>query len=106
MVSLGENRPTVPLIRKMRAASVMLANSTVRPTRSCDHLSCFWLGKRLPVYRLVAKLSSAPIRIHAIITVSSFEFRVLLTSSRGERLQERSEMLDQFREGVRRISAH
>jgi hypothetical protein len=24
---------------------VTLANRTVSPTRSCDHFSCFWLGK-------------------------------------------------------------
>src|SRR5450755_575949 len=29
----------------MRTAKVTLANRTVSPTRSCDHLSCFWLGK-------------------------------------------------------------
>jgi len=35
----------VPLITKIRTASVMLAKRRVSPTRSCDHLSCFWLGK-------------------------------------------------------------
>src|SRR6516162_10977784 len=36
--------PVVPLIKKMSTPSVMLANRTVRPTLSCDHRSCFWLG--------------------------------------------------------------
>ena len=39
------NQPPVPLITKIRTASVTLANRTVSPTRSCDHFSCFWLGK-------------------------------------------------------------
>src|SRR5258707_15795245 len=38
------NHPPVPLIRKIRTASVTLATRTVSPTRSCDHFSCFWLG--------------------------------------------------------------
>src|SRR5258706_8973128 len=36
--------PPVPLIRKIRTPSVMLAKTTVSPTRSCDHFNCFWLG--------------------------------------------------------------
>src|ERR1700746_1072002 len=44
----GVNRPVVPLIRKMSTARVRLANSTVRPTRSWDHFSCFWLGTSPP----------------------------------------------------------
>src|SRR5260370_23238845 len=39
------NHPPVPLIRKIRTMRVALATTTVSPTRSCDHLSCFWLGK-------------------------------------------------------------
>jgi len=39
------NHPPVPLIMKMRVARIMLAATTVTPTRSCDHFSCFWLGK-------------------------------------------------------------
>jgi len=35
----------VPLIKKIRTMRVALAAMTVSPTRSCDHLSCFWLGK-------------------------------------------------------------
>src|SRR5579862_21716 len=45
MVILLVNHPPVPLMRKIRTMSVMLATRTVSPTRSCDHLSCFWLGK-------------------------------------------------------------
>ena len=37
-------RPVVPVMRKIRNASVMMAKMTVRPTRSCDHLTCFSLG--------------------------------------------------------------
>jgi len=44
-VILWVNHPPVPLITKIRTASVMLAKRRVSPTRSCDHLSCFWLGK-------------------------------------------------------------
>src|SRR5580658_2464906 len=44
-VILWVNHPPVPLMTKIRTASVTLANRTVSPTRSCDHLSCFWLGK-------------------------------------------------------------
>jgi hypothetical protein len=39
------NHPPVPLIRKIRTMRVALAATTVSPTRSCDHFSCFWLGK-------------------------------------------------------------
>ena len=39
------NHPPVPLITKIRTPRVTLANTTVSPTRSCDHFSCFWLGK-------------------------------------------------------------
>src|SRR5579864_4817799 len=46
------NQPPVPDMRKMRTASVMLARRTVRPTRSCDHFNCFWLGKFSPEQRL------------------------------------------------------
>src|SRR5208282_4746966 len=42
---LWVSHPPVPLITKIRTAKVMLANTTVSPTRSCDHFSCFWLGK-------------------------------------------------------------
>jgi hypothetical protein len=35
----------VPLIKKIRTMRVALATTTVSPTRSCDHFSCFWLGK-------------------------------------------------------------
>jgi hypothetical protein len=35
----------VPLIRKIKTMRVALAITTVSPTRSCDHFSCFWLGK-------------------------------------------------------------
>src|SRR5208282_360576 len=44
-VILRVNHPPVPLIRKISTASVTLAIRTVSPTRSCDHFSCFWLGK-------------------------------------------------------------
>jgi hypothetical protein len=44
-VILRVNHPPVPLITKIRTPKVMLANRTVSPTRSCDHFSCFWLGK-------------------------------------------------------------
>src|ERR1039458_8238627 len=44
-VILRVNHPPVPLITKIRTASVALAKRRVSPTRSCDHLSCFWLGK-------------------------------------------------------------
>src|ERR1035437_5668970 len=44
-VILRVNHPPVPLITKIRTARVTLANRTVSPTRSCDHFSCFWLGK-------------------------------------------------------------
>src|SRR5919198_3667099 len=33
-----------PLMRKIRIDITMLANKTVRPTRNCDHLSCFCVG--------------------------------------------------------------
>src|SRR5580700_6012750 len=46
-VILRVNHPPVPLMTKIRTMSVTLANRTVSPTRSCDHLSCFWLGKGL-----------------------------------------------------------
>jgi hypothetical protein len=42
---LWVNHPPVPLIKKIRTMRVTLAATTVSPTRSCDHLSCFWLGK-------------------------------------------------------------
>src|SRR6266536_3113604 len=41
---LRVSQPPVPLIIKIRTAKVTLANTTVSPTRSCDHFSCFWLG--------------------------------------------------------------
>jgi hypothetical protein len=37
-------RPVVPVIRKMRMASVIKANRTVVPTLSCDQRTCFSLG--------------------------------------------------------------
>src|SRR5208282_3312459 len=45
IVILRVNHPPVPLIRKISTMSVALAATTVSPTRSCDHFSCFWLGK-------------------------------------------------------------
>ena len=42
------NSPAVPDIRNKRNPSVRLATITVIPTRSCDHFSCFWLGKGFP----------------------------------------------------------
>ena len=39
------NKPEVPDMRNSRTPRVRLAAITVIPTRSCDHLSCFWLGK-------------------------------------------------------------
>jgi hypothetical protein len=41
---LRVSKPVEPVIKKMRIARVMLAKITVTPTRSCDHLSCRWLG--------------------------------------------------------------
>src|SRR5208283_6052864 len=38
------NRPVVPVMTKMRTAKVISAKSTVSPTRSCDHFTCFSLG--------------------------------------------------------------
>ena len=38
------NSPPVPPISKISTARMMLPTSTVNPTLSCDHLSCFWLG--------------------------------------------------------------
>src|SRR5207237_3294788 len=46
------NQPPVPDMRKMSTARVMLAKRMVRPTRSCDHFNCFWLGKFSPEQRL------------------------------------------------------
>src|SRR6185437_6422587 len=42
------NGLTLPLMTKIRTASVMLATRTVIPTRSCDHLTCCWLGTAPP----------------------------------------------------------
>src|SRR5580658_823590 len=44
----GVKSPEVPDMRNTRKPSVRLATITVIPTFSCDHLSCFWLGKRFP----------------------------------------------------------
>jgi hypothetical protein len=38
------NRPVLPVITKIKMASVMLAMITVSPTRSWDHFTCFSLG--------------------------------------------------------------
>jgi len=37
-------RPVVPVMTKIRAASVTQAKITVSPTRNCDHFTCFSLG--------------------------------------------------------------
>src|SRR5271167_83252 len=44
----GVKRPVVPVIRNNSKPSVKLATISVIPTRSCDHLSCFWLGNGCP----------------------------------------------------------
>ena len=47
-VYLAEKGLTVPLMTKIRTARVTLATRTVIPTRSCDHLTCCWLGTGPP----------------------------------------------------------
>src|SRR5208337_2851745 len=38
------NSPVGPVMTKMSTARVISAKSTVSPTRSCDHFTCFSLG--------------------------------------------------------------
>jgi hypothetical protein len=49
-----------------------VATITVIPTRSCDHLSCFWLGKSIPHDASVEGIGR-PLEPLGIATGSSLE---------------------------------